>query len=51
MSKLYSLYEELKKEDCKTIYFFKSGIFYIALASDAVYISNKFNLKDRKSVV
>lgn len=45
MSKLYSLYEELKKEDCKTIYFFKSGIFYIALASDAVYISNKFNLK------
>lgn len=45
MSKLYSLYENLKKENNKTIYLFKSGIFYIALSDDAIYLSNKFNFK------
>ena len=45
MSKLYSLYETLKKENQKTIYLFKSGIFYIALSNDAIYLSNKFNFK------
>lgn len=29
MSKLYSLYENFKKENNQTIYLFKSGIFYI----------------------
>lgn len=45
MSKLYSLYEILKKENYKTIYLFKSGIFYIAIADDAINLSNKFNFK------
>lgn len=45
MSKLYSLYENLKKDDEKTVYLFKSGIFYIALSDDAIYLSNKFNFK------
>ena len=45
MSKLYSLYENLKKENNKTIYLFKSGIFYIALSDDAIYLSNRFNFK------
>lgn len=45
MSKLYSLYERLKRKDNKTIYLFKSGIFYLALSDDAIYLSNKFNFK------
>lgn len=45
MSKLYSLYETLKKKDNTTIYLFKSGIFYIALSDDAIFLSNKFNFK------
>lgn len=45
MSKLYSLYENLKKENNQTVYLFKSGIFYIALSDDAIYLSNKFNFK------
>lgn len=45
MSKLYSLYESLKRKDKQTIYLFKSGIFYLALSDDAVYLSNKFNFK------
>lgn len=45
MSKLYSLYENLKRKDNQTIYLFKSGIFYIALSDDAIYLSNKFGFK------
>lgn len=45
MSKLYSIYESLKRKDNKTIYLFKSGIFYLALSDDAIYLSNKFNFK------
>lgn len=45
MSKLYSLYEILKKKDNNTIYLFKSGVFYIALSDDAIFLSNKFNFK------
>lgn len=45
MSKLYSLYENLKKDNKSTIYLFKSGIFYIALSDDAIYLANKFNFK------
>ena len=45
MSKLYSLYESLKRKDNETIYLFKSGIFYLALSDDAIYLSNRFNFK------
>lgn len=45
MSKLYSLYKNLKEKDSKIIYLFKSGIFYIALSDDAIYLSNRFNFK------
>lgn len=45
MSKLYSLYKNLKKQNNDTIYLFQSGIFYIALSDDAVLLSNKFNFK------
>ena len=45
MSKLYSLYKNLKEEKKDTIYLFKGGIFYIALDDDAIFLSNKFNFK------
>lgn len=45
MSKLYNTYLSLKKQDADTIYFFKSGIFYIALDADANTLSSIFNLK------
>ena len=45
MSKLYSLYKNLKEKDSKMIYLFKNGIFYIALSDDAIYLSNRFNFK------
>lgn len=45
MSKLYNLYQNLKNENNEIIYLFKSGIFYIALSDDAIFLSNKFNLK------
>lgn len=45
MSKLYSLYKNLKEENKDIIYLFKSGIFYIALDDDAIFLSNKFNFK------
>lgn len=45
MSKLYSLYQYLKNEDNETIYLFKSGIFYIAIAEDAHSLSNRFGFK------
>lgn len=45
MSKLYNQYKELKKEKENTILLFKSGIFYIALAEDALVLSEKLHLK------
>lgn len=45
MSKLYSLYKDLKLNNNETIYLFKSGIFYIALADDAITLSHKFGFK------
>ena len=45
MSKLYLIYKKLKEINKTTIYLFKSGIFYIALSDDAIFLSSKFNLK------
>lgn len=45
MSKMFQLYKQLKTENNKVIYLFKSGIFYIALDDDAIYLSNLFNFK------
>ena len=45
MSKLYNMYNELKKQDSDFIYLFKSGIFYIALDQDAYTLSKFFNFK------
>lgn len=45
MSKLYDQYLVLKKENPKTIYLFKSGIFYLLLEEDAKIGSEMFNLK------
>lgn len=45
MGKLYSKYVELKKQDPDCIYFFKSGIFFLALQDDANRISKELNLK------
>ena len=45
MSKLYSIYLDEKKENADNILLFRSGVFYIALDSDAIFLSNTFNLK------
>lgn len=45
MSKLYNTYLELKKQDSKSIYLFKSGIFFIALDEDAKTLSTLFKFK------
>ena len=45
MSKLYLIYKKLKEINKTTIYLFKSGIFYIALSDDAIFLASKFNLK------
>lgn len=45
MSKLYSKYLELKKDNSNTIYLFKSGIFFIALQEDASKLSEELKLK------
>lgn len=45
MSKLYNTYVELKKQNAKSIYLFKSGIFFIALDEDAKALSNLFHFK------
>ena len=45
MSKFYELYKQLKNKDENMVYLFKSGLFYIALADDAILLSNQFNLK------
>lgn len=45
MSKLYDMYLELKKQDSKKIYLFKSGAFFIALEQDANYLAETFKFK------
>lgn len=45
MSKLYKKYLELKNENNSKVYLFKSGIFYIFLAEDALTMSPVLNLK------
>lgn len=45
MSKLYNTYVELKKQNSKSIYLFKNGIFFIALDEDAKTLSNLFHFK------
>lgn len=45
MSKLYNQYKVLKSENKNSIILFKSGIFYISLAEDASFLSEKIGLK------
>lgn len=45
MSKLLNLYNQLKSNNPDKIYFFQSGIFYIALQDDAKKLSELFNFK------
>lgn len=45
MSKLYSKYLSLKKENDSTIYLFKSGIFYLFIEDDAKTMSPLLQLK------
>lgn len=45
MSKLFEIYKNLKQNDNKTLYLFKSGIFYIFLDNDAKIINKTFGLK------
>lgn len=45
VSKLYQLYQNLKKENPTNVYLFKSGIFYLALEEDANTLSNLFHFK------
>ena len=45
MSKLFDIYKNLKQEDSKTLFLFKSGIFYIFLDQDAKIINNLLDLK------
>ena len=45
MSKLYSKYLELKKNNPNKIYLFKSGIFLLAINEDATKLSDELNLK------
>lgn len=44
MSKLYSKYIELKRNNPNQIYLFKVGIFYLALDEDAVKLSESLKL-------
>lgn len=45
MSKLFNIYIQLKQRDSKTLYLFKSGIFYIFLDDDAKIINQLLDLK------
>ena len=45
MSKLFLMYDFLKKQNPNTIFLFKSGIFYLAIDQDAMYLSELLNLK------
>src|SRR5574344_177371 len=48
MIKMYELYLEKKKESKEKVYLFKSGIFYIFIADDAINISKIMPLKITK---
>lgn len=45
MSKTIDIYKKLKKEDKNKVYFFKIGIFYVALDDDAKLLADKYNFK------
>ena len=45
MSKLYSIYLSEKENNEAKILLFKSGIFYLALDKDAIFLSNTFGFK------
>lgn len=45
MSKLYTKYSELKKNNENLLYLFKSGIFFIALQEDAQILSDVLKLR------
>lgn len=45
MSKLIKMYKDLKEKDNKTMYLFKSGIFYIFLDEDAKEMSKVLDFK------
>ena len=45
MSKLYSIYLSEKEKNNSNILLFKSGIFYLALDKDAIFLSNTFGFK------
>lgn len=45
MSKLHSMYLDLKKENSDTLLLFKSGIFYLAIDQDAIYLSELLDFK------
>ena len=45
MSKLFDMYTSLKKQDSKTLYLFKVGLFYNFLNTDAITISRLTHLK------
>ncbi len=48
MSKIYSKYLELKKQDTNKLYLFKAGKFYIFLGDDCDFINNYVVLKKVK---
>ena len=45
MSKLLTMYNNLKEKDSDTLYLFKIGLFYNFLNNDAITVSNLLNLK------
>ena len=45
MSKLYNIYLEEKNKNKDVLLLFKSGIFYISIAEDAIKLSNLLHLK------
>ena len=45
MSKLYSIYLSEKEKNNLNTLLFKSGIFYLALDKDAIFLSNTFGFK------
>lgn len=48
MSKLYNKYLECKEKDNSKYYLFKSGLFYVFIADDAIEISKVTTLKATK---
>ena len=45
MGKLLDIYKSKKIENNDKIYMFKGGVFYYFIDNDALYISEKYNLK------